>query len=180
MKLTRYLLLLPLLAFTAADNWQPFAIDQHVAVQLPTPPAEADLAKLAPGQNLHHMRMWMARAPEGIYQVIRIPATATISQADTAGRRAFYAGTLASLMRNEKGQLLVLTHFATSAGAGIEYKYKSVHRATGKHVIKYGRSLLADSVAYALNFLPTDNQDSTGMAGNAQRRRFFNSITVKP
>lgn len=179
MTFIRYLLLLPVLAFVA-DTWQPFAIDQHVAVQLPAQPTEADLAKLAPGQNLHHMRMWMARAPEGVCQVMRIPGTATISQADTAGRRAFYAGTLTSLMRNEKGQLLSVTPFPTPAGAGIEFKYKGVHRGTGKRVIKYGRSLLIDSVTYALNFLPIDNQDSTGMAGNEQRRRFFNSITVSP
>ncbi|MEJ7663517.1 MAG: hypothetical protein WKG07_30210 [Hymenobacter sp.] len=125
-----------MLAFPAADTWQSFAIDQHVAVQLPTQPTEMDLAKLAPGQNLNHMRMWVARTPEGIYQVMRMPAATTISQTDTAKRRSFYAGMLSSFLRNEKGQLLSLTPFPTPAGAGIEFKYKAIHRGTGKHVIK--------------------------------------------
>jgi hypothetical protein len=45
MKLTRYLLLLPLLAF-ATDTWKPFVVDNRVTVQLPAQPTQIDLAKL--------------------------------------------------------------------------------------------------------------------------------------
>jgi hypothetical protein len=61
----------------------------------------------------------------------------------------------------------------------MEYKYKALHKGTGKRVIKYTRILLADSIAYTLNFVPIDRQDSLGIAGAEQCRRFFNSITVK-
>jgi hypothetical protein len=173
------LLLLPLFAFTA-DTWQPFAIDSRVSLQLPTHPTELDFAKLAPTRKPDHTRIWLLRAPEGTYQVMRLPNNGTISGTDTAGRRAFYAGVLTSVMRNESGQLLLITPFPTVAGAGMEYKYKAMHKGTGKRVIKYTRILLADSIAYTLNFVPIDRQDSLGIAGAEQRHRFFNSITVKP
>jgi hypothetical protein len=179
MKLTRYLLLLPLLASTA-DTWQPFTVDKQVSVQLPAQPIEIALAKLAPGKNLQHTRMWTLRVAEGIYQVLRLPNTHSIPRTDTAGRRAFYAGLLTSVMRNESGQLLAVTSFPTTGGASMEYQYKGLHKGTGKRVIKYGRTLLVDSINYTLNFIPADSLDSLGLAGAEQRRRFFNSITVKP
>lgn len=177
--ITYCLLLLPLFAF-AADTWQPFIVDSRVSVQLPAQPTELDFAKLAPTRKPDHTRMWLVRTSEGTCQVMRLPNSSTISRSDTARRRAFYAGVLTSVMRNESGQLLLITPFPTPAGAGIEYKYKAIHKGTGKRVIKYTRFLLADSVGYSLNFTPADRQDSLGVAGNEQRRRFFNSITVKP
>lgn len=170
---------LPLLAATLAD-WITFNIDKEVSIQTPTQPTEIDLAKLAPGKNLQHTRVWALRATEGIYQVLRIPNTRSIPRTDTAGRRSFYAGVLASVVRNESAQLLSITPFPSAGGAGIEYKYKGLHKGTGKRVIKYGRVLLLDSIGYTLSFIPTDQQDSLGLAGAEQRRRFYNSITVKP
>jgi hypothetical protein len=41
------------------------------------------------------------------------------------------------------------------------------------------RTLLVDSIGYSLIFQPMDKQDTLGLAGAEQRRRFFNSITVK-
>lgn len=174
------LLFLPLLVFTAADTWQPFAIDSHVTVQLPGQPTETDLAKLNTGKNLGHTQMWTLKAADGIYMVMRLPNKGSIGRADTAGRQAYYAGVLTSVMRNEKAQTLSLTDFPTSVGEGIEYKYKAIHRGTGKRVIKYVRYLVVDSIGYSLAFTPADKLDSTGTAGNVQRRRFFDSITVKP
>lgn len=139
-----------------------------------------DLAKLAPGKNLQHTHVWALRATEGIYQVLRLPNTHSIPRTDTAGRRSFYAGVLASVIRNESAQLLSVTPFPSAGGAGIEYKYKGLHKGSRKRVIKYGRVLLLDSIGYTLNFVPTDQQDSLGIAGAEPRRRFYNSITVKP
>ena len=129
------LLLLTLLAFTAADTWQPFAIDQRVSVELPAPPTEADLAKLA-GRSMGHTRMWMLRIPGYTYQYMRLPLKRRIEISDSVGRRAYYAGVLTSVLRNEQGQLLSSAPFPTAAGPGIEYKFKAVHRGTGKRIIK--------------------------------------------
>jgi hypothetical protein len=173
-------LLLPLVSAAFAD-WLPFAIDKQVAVQLPSQPTEVDLAKLMPSNNMQHTRMWALRAPEGIYMVLRLPTgSGIISQRDTAGRRDYYAGVVQSVLHDEQGQPITRSYFSTPAGAGLELKYKGRHQVTGKQVIKYIRSLVVDSVGYSLNFIPTDQQDSLGIAGNEQRRRFFNSITVKP
>jgi hypothetical protein len=113
--------------------------------------------------------------------VLRLPTgSGIISQRDTAGRRDYYAGVVQSVLHDEQGQPITRSYFSTPAGAGLELKYKGRHQVTGKQVIKYIRSLVVDSVGYSLNFIPTDQQDSLGIAGNEQRRRFFNSITVKP
>jgi len=179
MKKRYALALLPLAAFSLLD-WQPFAIDQHVAVQLPAPPTELDVAKLAPTLAAEHTRLWTLRAPEGAYLVTRLPGAGAIGKLDTAKRNAYYAGMISSILRNEKGQLLSRTPFPTAGGAGLELKYKGVHQLTGKRIIKYVRTLVLDSIGYSLIFIPTDRLDSLGLAGNEQRRRFFNSITVKP
>jgi hypothetical protein len=178
-KLLLFLGGLPLIAATLAE-WIPFAVDERVSLQAPTQPTQLDLAKLAPGKDMQHTRVWMVRATEGMYQVLRLPNKSSISRTDTAGRRAFYAGVFTSVIRNESAQFLSVTPFPTAGGAGMEYKYKGLHKGTGKRVIKYGRVLLVDSISYMLNFIPTDRQDSLGLAGAEQRRRFFNSITVKP
>jgi hypothetical protein len=179
MKLTRHLLLLPLLSF-AADTWQSFAVDGLVTVQLPSQPTELDVAKLAPGRNMRGTRVWLVQAPEGFYQVIRTAGGTHITRADTTGRRFFYKGVAYSIVHNRQGQLLSSTPFSTAGGAGMEFKYRGIHQGTGKRVISYTRSLVLDSITYALNFIPTDKTDSLGLAGAEQRRRFFNSIMVKP
>jgi hypothetical protein len=176
--LTRYLLLLPLLAFTA-DTWQSFAIDNRVTVQLPSQPTQVDLAKLT-GKSVGHLRLWALRTPEGIYQIMRMPTGTFISRADTASRRSFYQGFLSSVLSDEQGQLLSRMPFATNAGAGMEYKYRGLHQGTGKRVVKHVRSLVTDSVGYTLIFTPTDPKDSLGLASAEQRRHFYNSLTVKP
>ena len=179
MKPTLLLLLLPLLPI-AADTWQPFAVDQRVSLQLPAPPTEADLTKLIPGGKAGHTRLWTLQAPEGLYQVLRIPSKGVIAKLDTAGRNSYYAGVLSLVLRNEQGRLLARTPFPTAGGGGMEFKYNGVHRGTGKRVVKYSRYLVLDSIGYSLNFIPTDRLDSLGLAGNEQRRHFFNSIVVKP
>lgn len=179
MKPVLLLLLLPFLPI-AADTWQSFAVDTRVTVQLPAPPTEADMAKLVPGGKAGRTRLWMLQAPEGLYQVLRIPSKGTIAKQDTAARSSYYAGVLSSVLRNEQGRLLARTPFPTTGGVGMEFKYNGVHRGTGKRVIKYTRYLVLDSIGYSLNFIPADRLDSLGLAGNEQRRRFFNSIVVKP
>jgi hypothetical protein len=177
MKITRYLLLLPLLAFTT-DIWQPFAVDNRVTVQLPGQPTLVDVAKLT-GKPVGHLQFWVLRAPEGIYQIMRIPSGTSISRTDTVNRRSFYQGLLSSLLSDEQGQLLGSVPFTTTAGSGMEYKYRGLHQGTGKRVVKHVRSLVADSIGYTLMFTPTDPKDSLGLMSAEQRRRFYNSLTTK-
>jgi hypothetical protein len=174
------LLLAPLISFAFTD-WLPFAVDKHVTVQLPRQPTEIDLAKLMPATSMQHGRLWALRAPEGIYMVMRLPTgSGIINKLDTASRRDYYAGIMNAVLHDEQGKAIARSYYATPAGAGLEFKYKGRHQVTGKQVVKYIRSLVVDSVGYSLNFIPTDQQDSLGIAGNEQRRHFFNSIAVKP
>jgi hypothetical protein len=121
--------------------------------------------------------MWVLRAPEGIYQVMRVPTGMMITQQDEAARNSFYQGMIDSEMRKDKGQLVALIAFPTSAGTGMGYQYKAKNRATGQRVFKSIRSLVVDSVAYSFNFTPA-KPDTTGLAGTEQRNRFFDSITA--
>jgi hypothetical protein len=100
--------------------------------------------------------------------------------ADDTARNSFYERQIAFTMRSEQGQLVTITAFPTDAGPSLEYKYKTTHRGSSKHQIKIMRSLLVDSVAYSLNFIPADQQDTLGLAGAEQRSRFYNSLIVKP
>jgi hypothetical protein len=182
MKLTRYLLLLPLLTFAAANTWQPFAIDKQVAVRVPTQPTEANIAKLATAHHYSPTRVWTAKAPEGAYFIIRTAgkASESIGRQNSSQRQALYTSVIRAALQSDKGELLTRTSFLTDGGAGCEVKYKGTHPLTQQRVIKYLRYLVVDSVGYSFQFLPANAYDSLGIAGAEQRRRFFNSITVKP
>ena len=169
----RLLLLLPLLSFTILD-WQPFAVDKRVTVELPTKPTEA---KAALGKKVGRTRAWMLRAPEGVYQIMRMPTG--LARADEAARNSYYESLISYTMKEEQGQLLLITAFPTDAGPSLEYKYRVIRPGTRQHVTKIVRTLVVDSVAYSLNFIPTDKQDSLGLAGAEQRNRFYNSLAVK-
>ena len=112
--------------------------------------------------------------------MLRTHSKSILGKQDTARRMSFYAGGLSALLRSERGQLVAQTSFSTAGGAGVEYKYKAMDRATGKRIIKFMRCLVVDSIGYSLNFVAADKLDSLGIAGAEQRRRFFNSITVRP
>jgi hypothetical protein len=69
-------------------------------------------------------------------------------------------------MQKEQGQLVLLTAIPTDVGPSLEYKYRVVRPGTRKHVTKIARALVVDSVAYLLQFIPADQRDSLGLAGN--------------
>jgi hypothetical protein len=169
-----FLLLLPLLSFTARD-WQLFGLDQRVTVELPAKPTEA---KAAPGKKVGRSRAWMLPAPEGVYQLLRMPTG--LGRPDETARTAYYEQLIAYTLRQEHGQLVTLTAIPTDAGPSLEYTYRVVRPGTHRHQLKIVRTLVVDSVAYSLNFVPADQQDSLGLAGAVQRTRFYNSLTVRP
>jgi hypothetical protein len=170
----RLLLLLPLFSFISL-NWQPFTVDQHATVDLPAKPTEA---KAIAGKKVGRNRAWMLQAPEGVYQIMRMPTG--FARADEATRNSYYERLIAFTMRQEQGQLDLITAFPTASGPSLEYKYRVVRPGTHQHLTKVVRTLFVDSVAYSLNFIPTDQQDSLGLAGAEQRSRFYNSLVVKP
>jgi hypothetical protein len=170
----RLLLLLPLLSFTSLD-WQLFAVDQRATVNLPAKPTEA---KAVLGKKVGRNRAWMLQAPEGVYQIMRM--STGLVRADDAARNSYYERLIAFTMRQEQGQLELITAFPSASGPSLEYKYRVVRPGTHQHLTKIVRTLLVDSVAYSLNFIPADQQDSLGLAGAEQRNRFYNSLVVHP
>ena len=183
MRLSRYLLLLPLLTFAATDAWQPFAIDSRITVQLPVQATALNVGKLLPaGQVPAHTQTWVARAPEGLCVVMRVPTinTQIIKQSDTVQRRFFYDNVVKGALAEEKqAHLLRRTSFQTAGGSGIEIKYTVLDARTGHQRLRYMRSLVLDSIGYNFIFRPADLSDSLGLIDHAQCRRFFSSITVK-
>jgi hypothetical protein len=174
-----YLLPLPLLAFTA-DTWQPFIVDKHVTVQFPSQPQEMNLAALAGGRDIHHGRMWYVQASDAFYSVSRSHMEEALAPQDTSGRRRRYSLVFEALLREEKGQLVDFYFFPTLAGQGVEVKYRGLHKVTQQRRVKIIRCLAVDTVLYTLNFMAANKTDTLGLTGAEQRRRFFNSVTVKP
>jgi len=170
---------LPLVAF-ALNDWVPFAVDQRVRVQVPATPAEVDLAKVAgaSASERHNTRLWTARDADGVYQIARFAHMAV--RPDTAGRRSYYRDVVDGALQREQGELLARGSFPTVAGDGLEFKYRGRRRSTGTRVVKYSRSLVIGTTGYAFTFIPFDTQDSLGLAGDASRRRFFESIAAQP
>ena len=178
-KLLLPLLGLPLIAATLAD-WVTFNIDKQVSVQTPAQPEELDLAKLGLAVKLEGTKIYNAKDVIGFYQTIRVNDSGTESGPKEVGaRKAFYEGVITGLLNQQNGVLLERSSFPTAGGEGIEIKYRSLDKRTGKQAIKYTRSLLVGKTSYSLNFLSLDG-DTTGTSGTEQRQRFFNSITVKP
>jgi hypothetical protein len=169
----RLLLLLPLLSCTLL-TWQPFALDERVTVELPAQPTEAHAA---PGKKVGRTRAWQLHTADGVYHILRQPTG--LVRAEEATRNACYEGLISATLRAEQGQLVLITAFPTDAGPSLEYKYRVVRRGTHQHLTKIARVLVVDSVAYSLQFIPADPRDSLGVAGAAQRTRFYNSLTVQ-
>ena len=170
---------LPLTAFVVAD-WQTFSVDEQISVRLPVQPTEVDLSKMLPPEKLKDTRVLASKDSYGTYQIIKsVTGMSAESAASQESRQSFNEGVISSLLKNQQGTLISTTPFKTSAGDGIEIKFKGVTKATGKRVIKVTRNLLIGSVSYSFNFIPTDQVDSTGTSGNGQRQQFFNSIAVK-
>ena len=177
-----YLLVLssfPALALAVVE-WVPFAID-NVTVQVPQQAIEVDLSKQPAGKGYSNTRVFVSGDEYGTYQVIRedYRSNASLGQSKAA-REELYNGIVAGLLRSQKGVLVATSPFATAGGPGIEIKYKGLQLGTNKMVVKYTRALLVGKINYSFNFIPKDKEDATGTSGNEQRRRFFDSVVVKP
>lgn len=187
MKLTCFLFALPLLAF-APDVWQPLKVDKALAIQLPATAEEinfyswlspAELRKLPSSRRI---RMWVARTPQSMCAVMRIPNPdkQRVSKQDTPQRRAFYERVERNSVAEAHGQLLTHTTFSVAGLTGIAFTYSAPNANSGQQDLFYTRSLVLDSICYSLIFRPASPSAAVGHASTDQRVRFFNSITVKP
>jgi hypothetical protein len=166
-----------------AGAWQSFAVDEQLTVQLAAA-KELDAGLLQNATRLStHTRAWMARAPGGLCAVMRIPLSNShrIERQDTAQLRTFYQDLVrGALTKEEHAHLLKHSYFHTAGGSGAEIMYTAWDAVARQRRVLYMRCLELDSITYNFIFRPTDKLDSTGTAGAADRRRFFDSITVKP
>lgn len=170
---------LPLAAFTYAE-WATFSVDEQLTVQLPAQPTVTDMSKASTAIP-QTVKMFSAQDGAGTYMILRLAATAPQSTMQSeSSRTAFYDGLINGLVRGQKGVVLSRTSFATAGGEGVDVKYRGLDKGTGKMGIKYSRNLVLGAVAYSLSFYSQDRQDTTGVSGSESRKKFFESLTVKP
>jgi len=169
-----YLLALPLLAFTA-DNWQPFSVDKQVSVHLPAKPSE--MTKEEVGNIPAGAHVFVAESDGNIYQLTGpVPVPAALKTQDASARSMFYDGEIKGMVQDQGSTLLSRKPFSTSAGEGVAVTYRLAATQDSKAMIVFSRTFVAKRSSYTLTFLQADGDTTSGVA----RRRFFNSITVKP
>ena len=183
-------LTLPVAAFAITD-WITSVVDGRVSVQAPIQLPEIDIIKILSAQGaskeqLDKMKLskiFAAKDAAGTYMVFRLDVNGPEFNGKNlpAGTlKDYYDGLISGVLRNEHGVLLERSAFTTSGYEGIDFKYKGIHKGTGKMVIKCARGILLENTSYTLTFVPADNTDSTGVSGNTERTRFYNSVTIKP
>jgi hypothetical protein len=172
-------------AWTLAD-WVAYQIDSQVFVQVPVQPVETDIVKNLTAQGaspeqlekVKGMRLLTATDGIGNYMIIRTPIQ--LNTGEPGSLTSFYDGMITSILRNERGTLLKRSPFTVNGAEGVDIDYRGFHKGEKKMVIKHSRVLAIRDMAYMLSLYPVDRNDSTGVALNQQRTRFFNSITYKP
>ena len=167
----RYLLALPLLAFTA-DNWQPFSFDKHVTVQLPAAPFDmTEDAGVPAGAHA-----FAAQSGSEAYQITGpLPVPPVLNVQDARGRGLYYDGIVKGLVQEQGNVLLSRKPFSTVAGEGVVVTYKSPATADSPEMTLFSRAFIVNRGTYVLTYFRTD-ADTFSVA----RRRFFNSLKVKP
>jgi hypothetical protein len=178
-----YLLTL-LLSACSRPDWITYPVDHYLTVQLPALPKVMNLDSLGVNKLLKQKTMasfkaFAAEDENGAYLVV-VDSSARVSRISAAANRdsLYKQGISQILGRNKSNRLLSQTHFHTPAGEGVELVLSVNSPKTSTPVLVYNRTLLAHRKTYTLTFTPYTELDSAGHT--IQRRRFFNSITVKP
>jgi hypothetical protein len=174
-------------AWTLAD-WVTCQIDKQVSVQVPVQPIETDIVKILTAQGaspeqlekMKGTRLLGATDGVGNYMIVRTPIQANTLTKEPGSLTSFYDGMITSILRNERGTLLKRSPFTVNGAEGVDIDYRGFHKGEKKMVIKHSRVLAVENTAYILSLYPMDRNDSTGVALNEQRARFFNSIVYKP
>lgn len=176
-----YLLLLLLLAACSSSEWKSYPINEHLNVQLPTAPEKVDLQKQRGLPNvdpatLHQMQAFTSSDDYGVYSIVINPAdSATLG---LLPRDSLYNDGIHQMLLTYQGNLRKRTSFSTPAGNGVEVLLDAVVPKVGKHVLTGVRLLLVGHQSFAFTAVPYAETDTS--LATTQRRRFFDSITVKP
>lgn len=158
-------------------NWRPFVLDSHLTVELP---AKAKYFGPTETGQVLAVRSWATRTPQAGFFIVRVPTMLPVTKGDTAQRHRYYRSLIKSTLTDTHSRLLSRTTFLTAGIDGVELKLRSIDNVTGSPTIRYMRSIVLGSFGYDLLFQSATPNDSVDSVCNAQRRRFFNSITVKP
>jgi hypothetical protein len=179
-----YLLALLPLATCSTPKWEAYPIDAYLTVQLPAKPRVLSIDStgvdkvIKDKKVLAPIRAYGAKDSYGVYSVVVNTAPPGVPIDIPASRDSLYAQGIRNTLRvNQGSRLLSKTMFNTPVGVGIAVKVAIISPNTGSPELVYNRTLLTKHRTYAFTFSPSD-EDTT--AGAAQRRRFFDSITVKP
>jgi hypothetical protein len=175
-----YLLALLFLAACKLPHRQQFALDTRVTVELPGQPYVLNPNKVRTVKHPEHMKIWWLRTLGGMYLLYRTLNPKLHIAADDTVSRSLHYERVQTILKSEHAQGIVARPFLVAGIEGRDFTYKSFRRSTGKIETRYMRSLLLDSVSYVLLFIPTSQVGIIGYASDSQRRRFFNSMTVKP
>lgn len=173
-----------LLSACASPAWVTYPIDPYLTVQLPAKPKATNLDSMGINKLMNYKTLpfqaFLTEDDSGAYMVVIDASPRADSISANANRDALYTSSIRQVLaRAEGNRLLSRTRFHTPAGEGVELVLRISSAKTHTPLLSYNRILLAHHRVYSFNFIPYEALlDST--AHTAQRRRFFDSITVKP
>jgi hypothetical protein len=145
--------------------WVPISLDNRVSVLLPLQPQEA--AMPAPS------KMLFVKDTAGTYIVMTAPLGKDF-QGDE--RKTYYDSVITGMMEGSKGKLEGRSSFKVGSYDGIDFAVSVAKSDSHPAMLVFVRSLIVDKKSYVLQFIPADG----GKSGGAQRKPFFESITLKP
>jgi hypothetical protein len=179
-----YCVALLCLAACTSSAWITYPVDQYLTVQLPAKPKVTNLDSMGVNKLLKQKTLpfqaFLTEDQNGIYAIV-VDASSRVERIPAnSNRDSLYAqGIKQILARANDNRLLSRTRFNTPAGEGIELVVRTSSPETHTPLLVYNRTLFAHHRVYTFTFTPYEALlDST--AHTAQRRRFFDSITVKP
>ncbi|MDO7884285.1 hypothetical protein [Hymenobacter cheonanensis] len=179
-----YMLALLFLASCALSDWQTFAVDKHVTVQLPEQPKLVDVSGMPfPSSATRQIatspsvRVFSAKGNSCVYGIIVNSNALPAVPRQPFERDLFYTNGIQNVLEREHNALLARSTFFTRAGKGVEVTFSNKSSSTNQVFIQHLRTVLVGRASYTFSFLA---RDDNAASATEQRHRFFNSITVKP
>ncbi|MFD1874259.1 hypothetical protein [Hymenobacter bucti] len=145
--------------------WVPVSLDNRVSVQLPVQPQETALPAPA--------RMLTAKDAVGTYTIFTSPLGADFQG---ARRKEYYDSIVESFLSSGNGKLVGRSTFQLGGYDGVDFTAKVMGPDNQQSILLFARCLIVDKRAYVLQLIPTDS----GKSDEAQRKPFFESLTLKP
>lgn len=183
MKYSYYAALL-LLTACSSPRWVTYPVDSYLTVQFPVKPKVTNLDSMGVNKLLERKTLpykaFLAQDDNGTYMVAVDASSRTGIIPVNINRDSLYTlGIKQVLARAKDNRLLSRTRFSTPAGEGVELVVRISSPITHTPLLVYNRILLAHHHLYNFNFTPGEALLDSA-AHTEQRRRFFDSIIVKP